>query len=182
MHTPRAPKPEARDPALERRAAERTRRLIAAAASHFHIEIAAPDIRFDLRGRAAGQVRIVDGRHCVVRYNPVLLVRHSEEFLAQTVPHETAHLIVFRLYGTHRRPHGAEWQRIMRLFGARPERCHSFEVGDLQTRSLQQFAYRCGCREHRLSSIRHRRALRGQVYLCRYCGTPLRPMSLRTGA
>jgi SprT protein len=165
---------EAGNPALERATVKRTGALVAAAAIHFRRKIAAPEVTFDLRGRSAGQVRVAPGRRCLVRYNLVLLLRHPREFLAQTVPHEAAHVVVFALHGPGCKPHGPEWQGIMRLFGARPERCHGFEVEDLQTRRLQLYDYRCQCRAHRLSSIRHRRAEAGQTYLCRYCGHPLR--------
>lgn len=167
---------------LERRASEDTHRLLGIAASHFGLKIAVHDIRFDLRGKAAGQVRILSGHICLVRYNAELLVRHTTTFLAQTVPHETAHVVVFHLHGPHPRPHGHEWRAVMRLFGAKPERCHGFDVGDLQTRRLRHYHYRCRCRAHSLSSIRHNRAQAGQVYLCRYCGDPLRPVATDPGS
>jgi SprT protein len=162
------------DPDLEHRATERTHRLLGFAANHFGVEIARPDVRFDLRGRAAGQVRRLDRRACVVRYNTELLVRYPSEFLAQTVPHEAAHIVVIHLHGPRHRPHGREWQAAMRLFDARPERCHHFDVADMPTRRLREYDYRCTCRAHRLSSIRHNRIQAGLVYLCRYCGHPLR--------
>jgi SprT protein len=165
------------DRELEHRAAEDTLRLLRIAAGHFRVQIAVPRIRFDLRGKTAGQVRIAPGRACLVRYNAALLIRHSSAFLAQTVPHEAAHVVVFHVHGPPRRPHGGEWQNVMRLFGAMPERCHSFEVDGLQTRRLRQYDYHCGCRAHRLSSIRHNRVQGGQIYLCRCCGQHLRPLS-----
>ena len=164
-----------RDGELEHQAAEHTLRLLRAAADHFRVRIAVPSIRFDLRGKAAGQVRIVPGPTCLVRYNAALLIRHPSAFLAQTVPHEVAHVVVFHVHGPRRRPHGGEWQTVMRLFGAVPERCHSFEVDGLQARRLRHYDYHCGCRAHRLSSIRHNRVQGGQIYLCRCCGQPLRP-------
>jgi SprT protein len=162
---------------LEHQAAEHTLRLLGVAAGHFRAKIAVPSIRFDLRGKAAGQVRIVRDRTCLVRYNAALLIRHPSAFLAQTVPHETAHVVVFHVHGPRGRPHGGEWQSVMRLFGAVPERCHSFEVDGLQTRRLRHYDYHCGCRAHQLSSIRHNRVQAGQLYLCRRCGQALQPVS-----
>jgi SprT protein len=144
-----------------------------AAQKHFGTAIAPGEIRFDLRGKGAGQFRSRDGLHCEIRFNRELLARNGERFLHQTVPHEVAHLVVFRLFGPGARPHGAEWQAIMRLFGAEPERCHDYDVEGIQTRRLRRYHYRCACRSHLLSSIRHNRVLRGQTYRCLACGQAL---------
>lgn len=156
-------------------AGTRTRTLLERAARHYGLSTPRVDIRCDLRGRGAGQVRRQAGQIWTVRYNPVLLARHGEDFLARTVPHEVAHVIAFHRHGPRIQPHGAEWRAIMRLFGVPPTRCHDYDVSDLQTRTLDRFPYRCGCRSHLLTSIRHHRIQRGQRYLCRACGQALVP-------
>jgi SprT protein len=165
---------------LKRNAEQLTKRLLASASRHFGTKLAEPSIRFDLRGKTAGQVRSTDGRVCTIRYNAHLLERHPKEFLARTVPHETAHVVAFRLFGSRVPPHGREWQAIMSLFGAPPERCHSYDVEGLQTRQLRRYEYRCACRVHRLTSIRHNRVGSWQVYLCRQCGRPLERVPQRS--
>ena len=156
-------------------ARRRTDALLEQAQRHFKVHIPAPEVRFDLRGQAAGQVRQAPGRVWQVRYNVVLLAREPEAFLAQTVPHECAHLVAFALFGRGIRPHGQEWQGIMRYFGAEPRRCHSFAVEDLPTRQLRRFDYHCACRTHQLTSTRHYRAQAGQTYYCVACRGPLAP-------
>lgn len=132
------------------------------------------EIRFDLRGTAAGQVRMRSGS-ALIRYNTALLNLHPTQFIAETVPHEVAHVVAFTKHGGRIRPHGGEWQAVMRHFGVEPSRCHRFDVSRLRTRSLQRFLYRCGCGSHEISSIRHNRIRRqGTVYLCRRCRQPLR--------
>lgn len=158
---------------LQRRAAQLTAKLLASAARHFDAKLVQPAIRFDLRGKSAGQVRTEDGRRCTIRYNPSLLERHPEEFLARTIPHETAHVVAFNMFGPRVQPHGREWQAIMGLFDASPERCHRYDVQGLQTRRLRRYRYRCDCCTHELTSIRHNRIGSGQVYYCRKCGSPL---------
>jgi SprT protein len=158
---------------LQQRALEVTDDLLKQAARHLGIEIPGPQVRFDLRGKAAGQARMLDGRNCEIRYNRALLARYPEDFLARTVPHEAAHVVVFRLYGRRVKPHGPEWKGVMSLFGAEPTRCHSYDVGGLQGRRLARYRYRCACRSHELTSIRHNRIRGGQIYLCRHCGTAL---------
>lgn len=158
---------------LRCKASQLTAKLMLSAARHFGTKLAQPEIRFDLRGKSAGQVRTENGRRCTIRYNSSLLERHPEEFLARTVPHETAHVVAFNLFGPRVQPHGLEWRAIMGLFGASPERCHSYDVQGLQTRQLRRYQYRCDCRTHELTSIRHNRVKSGQVYHCRQCGRPL---------
>jgi SprT protein len=133
-----------------------------------------PDICFNLRGRAAGQLRIdADGR-CAIRYNPTLLLRYGEDFLKRTVPHEAAHFVAYACHGRGIRPHGPEWQAIMSTFGADPERCHDYDVSGLEARRLRSFVYHCRCGDHQLSSIRHNKVRRGARYYCRRCGDLLR--------
>jgi len=150
-----------------------TNELLGLASRHFGIELTRPRIGFDLRGKSAGQICLLEAGGCLIRYNASILERHPREFLSQTVPHETAHLVAFSLFGPRVSPHGAEWRAIMLFFGARPERCHSYSVEDLQTRHLRRYDYHCACRTHKLTSIRHNRIRSGQIYLCRRCGRPL---------
>lgn len=134
-----------------------------------------PQIRFDLRGVSAGQLRVDHRGHCIIRYHPALLLRHGDDFLRRTVPHETAHFLVYRLHGHGVRPHGPEWQAVMRHLGADPERCHDYDVDGLAARRTRYFLYHCDCNEHQLSSIRHNKVRRGVSYSCRRCGGALRP-------
>ncbi|WP_165741737.1 SprT-like domain-containing protein [Candidatus Thiosymbion oneisti] len=158
---------------LQHRAKRLTTKLHDLAARHFDAELATPSVRFDLRGTSAGQVRVTDGGDCLIRYNARLLERHPWAFLSQTIPHETAHLVAFSLFGPQVPPHGREWRAIMVLFGATPERCHHYRVDGLQVRHLRRYDYRCACRIHQLTSIRHNRVRSGQLYRCRQCGQPL---------
>lgn len=132
------------------------------------------EIRFDLRGKSAGQVRICLGGRSLIRYNLELLKRGGGDFLAETVPHEVAHVLAYQRHGPGIRPHGPEWRRIMCALGAEPRRCHDYDVSGLQARTLHYFDYHCGCMAHRLSSIRHNKVAKGQRYLCTHCGEPLR--------
>jgi len=37
-------------------------------------------------------------------------------------------------------------------------------------RQYERFAYKCGCRTHQLTSVRHKRIVqRGYQYRCQYC-------------
>jgi SprT protein len=159
---------------LQAQVLERSLELLRDGAQTLGIRPPRPEIRFDLRGRAAGQARFGPGKLTQIRFNALLLAENPREFIAQTVPHECAHVLAFSRHGRGIRPHGPEWQAIMLRWGAEPERCHRFDVSSVTTRQVREFDYHCDCREHRLSAIRHHRVLGGQVYLCRRCAGPLR--------
>lgn len=167
---------------LQRQVIEATRRFIALARSHYRIDIPPPQLRFDLRGRAAGMVVFYRGDTpaTTIRYNDRLLQENKQAFIRQTVPHEVAHLIARRLFGTCIKPHGPEWRTIMTLFKTEPSRCHNFSTEHIRTRRMKRFLYRCDCRKHWLSTIRHHRYLQGTTYLCRACGVTLGPVSTNT--
>jgi SprT protein len=136
------------------------------------------EIRFDLRGQTAGQAIVPRKGKPVIRYNSQLLQENGEGFIRRTVPHETAHIAAHFLHGPRIRPHGEEWRALMALYGADPSRCHSYDTSRSTARRLSRYRYRCGCREHELTSIRHNRVLKGMRYLCRACGEPLRPVKI----
>jgi SprT protein len=151
--------PSAGTEELQSQARDLTARLLGRAAAAHRIPLPEVAVRFDLRGTQAGQARMLGSRRFLIRYNPDLLARHNQGFLERTVPHEVAHVII----------------ELMGFFGASPERCHNFDTGGLSQRTLQRFRYHCGCGEHELSSIRHRRHQTGTIYRCRACSEALRP-------
>jgi SprT protein len=167
--------------ATAERAVARTREVLDAGVKLIGREVAMPEIRFDLRGQAAGQFRMDAASRALIRYNPALLARHETEFLAQTVPHEVAHYLTLLHFGRGVRPHGEEWRQIMRALGTDPSRCHQFDVSGIAARRVRRFAYHCDCGDHALTSIRHHRVLRGARYLCKRCGQALRAGRAGTG-
>ena len=154
-------------------ASEYSRALLARAEHYFAKSMPRVVIRFDLRGRSAGMVRFGNGPETVIRYNALLLAQNGQHFLRSTVPHEVAHIVSHTLHGRSIRPHGPEWLEVMSFFGVEGKRCHNYDVSRARARRLKRFNYRCSCREHHLTSIRHNRVAAGQVYLCRHCGSRL---------
>jgi len=162
------------DHGLRERVLARTRELLRRAEERYGSRLPMPEIRFDLRGRAAGQARMLAARRFRLRYNPELLAGNPVDFIAQTVAHEVAHLVAYEVFGRAIRPHGPEWRSVMALFGVPALRCHNYPVAASEGRRLVRYAYHCGCGTHELSSIRHNRVRRGQRYCCRACRQPLR--------
>ena len=112
----------------------------------------------------------------VIRYNPWVFARDLDHHLGVTVPHEAAHYIVDLLHGLRRtRPHGREWKAIMHLLGAPARARGDYDLQGVPLRRQRRYEYRCGCRRHQLSGMRHRRAqARERRYLCLHCRGELR--------
>lgn len=140
-----------------------------------------PELRYDLRGRAAGQAVLSyrRGEPDAIRVNARLLVAHPREMVDVTLPHEVAHVAIHRCHNRNRgkrvRPHGPEWKALMATFGVADETCHNMPAAPV--RRLKRYPYTCACPEPVwLTSIRHRRAVNGTVYQCRRCGQRLQFM------
>lgn len=131
---------------------------------HFKHPITPPTIMFNQRGKIAGTAHL---QRNLVKLNSVLMADNFNEFLLDVIPHETAHIVVYQLYGKVR-PHGLEWQNIMRdIFKRPPTVRHSMDVSKTQG---QQFEYYCGCGPISLSIRRHNKVKRQeQVYRCSKC-------------
>lgn len=135
-----------------------------------HPGLPRPKIWFDLRGRSAGQAHYQRGG---LRFNRTLLRENRQAFMDEIVPHEMAHWLVFHLEeGAQARPHGREWQTVMRkLYGLKPITTHRFDVARA---SPAPYLYRCQCeRPHRFTGRRHSLASKGTRYRCRVCRATL---------
>lgn len=158
--------------ALQEQVTEACQTHLNRAERFFGKSLPVPRLRFDIRGRTAGQYR--SGRTKAespeLRFNPTLMTQEPKAFLAEVVPHEVAHLVAYTVYGQRIKPHGLEWQSVMRdVYGLEPRVTHTFDVPDS---GRMKHVYVCGCegRTHRLSSIRHKRIVsHTSQYTCRYC-------------
>ncbi len=146
-----------------------TRAFIRRAEEELGRRLSPVSIRFDLSGGTAGMFRVGGGVR-EIRYNPWIFAKYWQENLLGTVPHEVAHFIVHETRGRRRvRPHGPEWQAWMAFFEADPAVTFDLDLSGIPRRQQRTHAYQCQCRAHELSTTRHRRAQRGNRYLCRYC-------------
>lgn len=159
--------------ALQQEVETLTQQLLVTAGNHFQRDPGKVIVRFNLTGKAAGMALFPHRATPVIRYNALLLSENRDDFLKRTVPHEVAHIVARRLFGKKIKPHGPEWRQVMQLFGAEASRCHNYDVSRSSRRTLKRYPYRCHCRTHQLSSIRHNRVKRGQTYHCLSCKQPL---------
>jgi SprT protein len=132
-----------------------------------------PDIRYTLRGKAAGRAWPVKWE---ISFNPHLAELNGDRFIMETVTHEFAHLIARRL-NPNDRPHGHTWESVMLAFGQDPKRLHNYDVsGIVSVHRLQpRYTYACDCREHQITRIRHNRIIRGAEYRCMHCKSIIKP-------
>lgn len=151
-----------------------TRDCLQQACQLFDLRYIKIPISFDLRGRAAGMYQVRRGRQRI-RYNPWIFSLHYQANLNETIPHEVAHFMADRLFGmSNIRPHGKEWQTIMRTLGVEPRATADFDLTGVPQRRQRRYRYHCNCREYELTTIRHNRICRHQAsYRCRYCGAEL---------
>lgn len=129
-----------------------------------------PEVSLKLRGQKAGVAHLDQN---LLRFNDQLYRANTEHFLQQTVAHEVAHLVAHQLYGGQIRPHGEEWQLIMRgVYELMPDRCHSYEVA---RRKASRYIYRCACpeRDFPFTGQRHALVRKGRRYFCRNCRATL---------
>ena len=145
-----------------------------------------PPVHFTLRGKVAGRACYKPRK---IKINSILLTENYQEMMDRTVPHEVAHIIVHNLYNMLLRrrsrsgrsirvtkPHGEEWKKIMKDLGVKDmKRCHSYDVTRSIVRQRVRYQYTCSCgTPHNMSSIKHNRAQRGRLYVCRKCKTPVK--------
>ncbi|ARF48707.1 SprT family protein [Pantoea stewartii subsp. stewartii DC283] len=128
-----------------------------------------PTLVYQQRGTAAGTAWLEKWE---IRLNPVLLLENQQAFIDEVVPHELAHLLVWKTFGRVA-PHGKEWKWMMEtVLGVPAQRTHRFEVASVRSRT---FAYRCQCQQHHLTVRRHNRVIRGESeYRCVHCGNVLK--------
>lgn len=132
-----------------------------------------PAINYRLRGTRAGTAWL---KIWEIRLNPILLLENGESFIQTVVPHELAHLLVYRHFGRVA-PHGSEWRWMMeKILDTPAQRTHRFTLTTLQS---NLFSYRCACQTYKLTVRRHNKIVRGQsAYHCRQCGEQLLPYDL----
>jgi len=151
-------------------AVKRVNECIAICEQKYEKKFLTPRVRFDLRGRAAGQACFSEN---YIRLNMVLFKDNIEDFFKRTIPHEVAHLVTRQLHPFRVSPHGQEWRDVMYDLGCDPSRTHCYDVSKSVTFTKRLYELHCTCKTHRVSATIIRRMRRGQTYTCRQCGQKL---------
>lgn len=105
----------------------RCAQAISKAMSLYGVDLSGADIRFDLKGRAAGLAYMKAGR-VGMRFNRDMLTREAfDHVLNNTVPHEVAHLVCFKRpdLGSN---HNRGWERVCVALGGSGATRHQEDV------------------------------------------------------
>lgn len=150
---------------------QRVKTLCTTAGECLQHKIDQPSIGYRRSGGIAGSAYLQRNH---VNFNPLYLIENHHEYIQQVIPHEVAHLVVYQCFGKVK-PHGKEWQSVMReVFNRPPLVRHSMTSPALEQR---QFAYQCACGSTQLTIRRHNKVVRGeQQYQCRRCKQILTPI------
>lgn len=146
------------------------RKYLAQANQLLNMQFTEPKIIYKPKGSVAGSAFLMRWE---IQLNPTMLADNEQVFIEEVVPHELAHLIVFKKFGNVK-PHGKEWQYVMsNILGKMPKTTHNFNV------KRDFYLYYCECQEHQLTKIRHNKVQHNNInYLCRKCGTQLKQKML----
>jgi SprT protein len=123
-----------------------------------------PEVMLNQRGRIAGSAILQQN---IIKLHPKLFEQNQAHFLSDVIPHELAHLLVYRYFGRVK-PHGREWRQVMtQVLGVPAEVRHRLDVTNI---GIKTFAYHCACDTMLLSAVRHNRIRSGkQRYHCTKC-------------
>lgn len=154
---------------LQHVAAQRLREDLARANRHLATCYPLPALNLRQRGTSAGTAWPLQWE---IRLNAVLLQENGQAFVDEVIPHELAHLLVYRQFGRVA-PHGKEWKWMMEQVLRVPAyRTHHFET---KTVNGKTYPYHCLCQAHQLTQRRHNKVMRNaSEYRCRHCGERLR--------
>ena len=117
-----------------------------------------------------------------VRFNKTLLAENEQEFIDTIIPHEFAHIVVHKMYGSGPRAHGKEFKNVMRHFGANESTYHNMDVDNAlrnagkparsKTRPMVWECPVCG-HHHSMTTTMHNKMIRGSKRWCR-CPQPIK--------
>ena len=114
-------------PTPQQQVIEKTKACFDKAKELYGLDLSRVHVRFDLKGRSAGQA-CRRGMQYAIRYNHDMLTREAfDHLLNATVPHEVAHIVCFmdRSLGAD---HNSGWERVCKALGGTGATRHKEEV------------------------------------------------------
>lgn len=160
--------------------AQRTHEILVKGFGLVGLPYPAVAVRFDARGRMLGQAgfKTFGGvRNYFIRYNPSVIQQNEAHMLADVVPHEVAHIVIYELIRAGRsrdKGHGRDWKRICRLLGGNPEaKCNAAEIGVTMTKARRTRRYIYQLDSGRIAKVAgksHNSMMKGRAYVFRDTG------------
>lgn len=132
--------------------------LIYKAETGFNIELPFIDVKFNLRGKCAGQAVKRDNEYFIRINSDLLNGEGYDHILNNTLPHELAHIICF--YLGIGKGHDKVWKDLCIALGGTGKRCHDLMV--TPARVTQQYVYKATCGTVvKVGKIQHNRIQNG---------------------
>lgn len=137
----------------------------------FPIIMPMPAIELINRGTKGGSAHY--HKH-VVKFHEILAKENPNEF-HNTIKHEIAHLIAFRMYGEKGKGHGKLFKSVFIKLGGNGKRTHSYKTSHLKQKyTCRRYEYSCKCpgKFFWLSQQKHNQLVSNKKqWFCRKCHT-----------
>ena len=106
----------------------------------WNIKISMPEVTFYSKGASAGVARFMAHE---VSFNEVLAAENPDTF-ENTIIHEVAHLVTFRLYPLAKQKHGPEFKEVCQTLGGSGSTYHTYNVDSVAVkRTKTRYIYVC---------------------------------------
>lgn len=132
------------------------------------------DVKFDLKGRTAGQAIVKNGQYSIRLNIDMINDDRFDHIYNDTIIHEVCHIVGF--YTRAFKNHDNGWKSLCKRLGGTGERCHSLET--TYARTVKQYLYETTCgNKVKVSAIRHSKIQKGKSYTLKSTGGKLIPDS-----
>jgi SprT protein len=150
--------------------------LMAIVNDKFNSNIITPEVRFHRSNNKMKNSKALGlaARNCsYVSFNMDYAESYPEDFHL-TVRHEISHIVQFSLFPNAKQAHGPQFRKICVFLGGTGATKSTYATVDTSFDPKRYVMYKCGCRKHTISKIRHSKIVKGtQTYSCRYCRTKI---------
>lgn len=122
---------------MKERVAHKVWQVLEELNEEYNAEFDFPRIEWCMIGTTAGRAWLGQWR---IQLNEQLCKENLEDFINDTVPHEVAHLVAYKVFGDD--GHGDGWRSVMRALGLNPTRCHDYETKNVNGKRSLKSMYR----------------------------------------
>jgi SprT protein len=105
----------------------------------------------------------------MVKFNTVLAEENWDHF-DETIRHEIAHLIAFKVYPRLKQAHGPEFRSVCQALGGSGRTFHSYDISSVRSgRTYNRFEGKCACMTHGVTKATADKIKKYNQTTCRRC-------------
>ena len=123
--------------AMKERATRKVWQVLEELNEEYNAEFDFPKLEWVVCGTTAGRAWLGQWR---IQLNEQLCKENIEDFINDTIPHEVAHLVAYKVFGDD--GHGEGWRSVMRALGLNPTRCHEYNTRNVNGKRSRGSMYR----------------------------------------